>query len=53
MADEIAQLEWFRVKTRFGYSDAMKRRFRAAELKARDARRGMWRDNSLRQLDDE
>ena len=42
-----------RAVTRFPYSDLMKRRFRQAELDAREQRRGLWQqESSIRAADD-
>lgn len=40
--EELIRAGYSKAVTRFPYSEAMKRRFRAAEAEARDARRGLW-----------
>jgi micrococcal nuclease len=40
--EELVRAGLARARLGYAYSDRMKRRFRAAELEARDARRGIW-----------
>jgi micrococcal nuclease len=40
--EELVRAGYSRAITRFPYSEQMKRRFRAAEQEAREAKRGMW-----------
>ena len=40
--EELIRAGYSRAETGFPYSSVMKRRFRAAEQNARDARRGLW-----------
>jgi micrococcal nuclease len=40
--EELLRAGLARARLGYSYSDAMKRRFRAAEFEARDARRGIW-----------
>lgn len=40
--EELIRAGYSKAVTRFPYSEAMKRRFRAAEAEARHARRGLW-----------
>ena len=40
--EELIRAGFSRAETRFPYSSAMKRRFRAAEKEARENNRGLW-----------
>lgn len=44
--EELIRAGMSRAETRFPYSEAMKRRFRAAEEEAREAKRGIWSDSA-------
>jgi micrococcal nuclease len=48
--EELIRAGFSRAETRFPYSSAMKRRFRAAEKEARDNNRGLWANSNNRGL---